>query len=145
MKKFFLLCLFLAGCAGVMVPPKTVRYEKCFTSDKLVIFQVLDNGALAYLCPVTYPPYFSDAFAACTRWGDFVFLSAKTKDSDLFDGERIMLSDSQCFMPEGVFKYESRDKIAKTVRKIKVIESQVANPAYAEYVKKQVASEEVNE
>ena len=143
MKKLFLLSMIsLVGCAmpiiPFMAPSETIRSEQCLDSNKLKVFQALDNGVLAHLCPVAYPSYYDDAFDACFVKGDFVFLSVKGKNNDLVDDQRIILPEGQCFVSDGVYKYTTRQKIDKTIRKIKIIDSQIENPAYTQYKKEQV-------
>jgi hypothetical protein len=139
MKKYFGLCLLLAGCATMMAPPQTIRNEKCFDSDKMKVFQATDDGALVHICPTKYPMYFEDAFSACFLDGELAFLPVK-ENNDYVDEQKVQLPKGQCFAANGVYKYTTIEKIQKTIRKIKIMDSQVENSAFIEY-QKQTASQ----
>lgn len=127
--KFFILLTLLAGCQSMQLAsrPKTINGETCMQSPNLQVFQVLDNGILAHLCPVDYPSYYSDAFEACTLKGDLVFMAVPQKANDYADNQKVTLTKTQCFVGAGTYSYPRKDGVQATVRNIKILEE--ANPA----------------
>lgn len=91
-------------------------------SPNLQVFQVLDNGILAHLCPVDYPSFYSDAFEACIAKGDLVFMSVPPKANDYADNQKITLTKTQCFVGDGTYSYPRKDGVKATVRNIKILE-----------------------
>ena len=98
-------------------------------SPRLQVFQVLDGGILAYLCPVDYPSYFDNAFEACMAKGDLVFMSVARKANDYVDNQKVTLTKTQCFVGDGTFSYTRKDHDKATVRNIKILED--SSPASA--------------
>ena len=137
MKKVLLLCLILAGCVGLIAPPETIRNEKCLDFDKMKVFQITNDGILAHLCPDNYPSYYRDSYDACVVHGDLVWLPVKKKDNDYVDEQKVQLPNKKCFMADGVYRYTTRQEIERSVRKIKIADANVANPAFAEYQRQQ--------
>lgn len=133
MRIMTVLLTLLTGCAGAVVAPsetshsdqaETFRNSKCLDSSKMKVFQVLDGGVLAYLCPTTYPSIYEDAFEACYVKGDTVFMAVKPADNDYVDEQKVSLDSDKCFTADGTYSYSTRDELRKRVRKIKIINSQ---------------------
>jgi hypothetical protein len=125
MKKLLILFLFVSftGCAQLqmMSRPKTIGGETCMQSPRLRVFEVLDDGILAYLCPTKKPSYYDDLWENC-RNGDLVFMSVTRKANDYVDNQKISLTKNQCFVGDGVFKYTTKYGREATVRNIKILE-----------------------
>ena len=113
-------------------PTKTIRSDECVESPYLQVMQVLDEGILAYLCPVKAEYPYKDVFEGCWVKGDLVYMSVPPKDNHFVDDQKVTLPDDICFVQNGTYRYHTKDNIKKTIRKIAVVESQVPNPAYKE-------------
>lgn len=120
-----LLLILTTGCASA-----TIRSEKCLDSSKLKVLQVVDDGVLAFRCPTDYPSYYNDAFEACTVKGELSYLPVPTGENDYVDGQRVTLDKTKCFANDGTYSYTAKNDVKKTVRRIRVIDAQVPNPAY---------------
>lgn len=122
--KYFILLSLLVGCAQLQVAsrPKDIGGESCLESPKLKVFQVLDTGILAHLCPTDYPSYYEDAFEACTIKGDLVYLAVPKKTNDYVDNQKVTLTKTQCFVGDGTYSYTRSDGHKATVRNIKILE-----------------------
>jgi hypothetical protein len=138
-----LLSIFVfVGCAQIQKtitpgPSKTIQNDKCFESQKMKVFQVLEDGILAHICPTEYPSYFDNAFDACATKGDIVYMSVNPKQNDYVDDQKIELPENNCFGSDGTYSYlTAKDNLKKTVRKIRIINSEVPNPSYVEAKKK---------
>lgn len=129
MWRIVFLSFLLTGCAGVSINPLAEpRHPKCVDSSKIKVFQVLDDGILAHLCPVNYPSYYDDAFEACELKGDIVYLYVSPSENNYVDDQKITLPHYKCFMENGTYKYHTKNDIRKTVRKIIISSSQTDNP-----------------
>ena len=129
MRKTFILLVFLAGCAGTAIaPPTKNRNENCFDSFKMKVFQVGDTSILARLCPIDSPRYYQDPWDYCDLKGDLVYMEVPI-NNDYVDDQKISLPEKKCFISDGTYSYKTRDGFDKTVRKIKIIDSQVPNSA----------------
>ena len=126
---FFALLAFLVGCAQLQIPsrPNVIHGETCKKSPRLKVFQVLDDGILAYLCPTDYPSLYDDAFEACIVKGDLVYMPVAPKTNDYVDNQKVTLPQSQCFAANGTYSYTRRDGHTATVRKIKILKEE-SNP-----------------
>ena len=82
--------------------PKTIE---CADIQKYKISQVIYDGALAKACDSDY----SD-----TCYGLTVFMPTK-KDEDFYDDKIITAPKGQCIAYKGVYKYETRSGLNKTV------------------------------
>ncbi len=121
------LLIISVGCAQMQITsenfsrPKTINGETCVESPRLKILQVLEDGILAYMCPIDYPSYYDGPFEACMVKGDLVYMPVKPKENNYVDEQRVTLQNNQCFSEDGTFKYKSAAGVAKTVRKIKIL------------------------
>ncbi len=93
---------------------------QCYESRKLKIFQVIDHGILARICPTEYPSYYRNEFEACLTEGELVYMSVKANENDFVDDQQVTLASNQCFIPDGVFSYTTSKDIPKRVRKIRI-------------------------
>lgn len=134
---FFTFLITLTGCANlptsktsssIFSKPTVVRHEACYETPHMKVFQVMDYGILAHLCPTDFPSYYDNVFDACAVKGDVVFMPVKKSQNDFVDDQRITLPEELCFAPDGVFKYSTVSDREKTVRKITIIEAVVPNP-----------------
>lgn len=128
------------GCAQIqnitsVEPPKTIRSPNCIQSPHLKVMQVLDNGILAYVCPVTAEYPYKTVFEGCWIKGDLTFMEVPEEHNQFVDDQELTLPDDTCFVPAGTYKYTTKDNIKKTVRLIGVMDSQIPNPAYEEVKK----------
>lgn len=120
-----LVSLFVfTGCATLEKAsrPKEIQGEKCRLSPRLRVFQVLDDGILAHLCPIDYPSYYDNAFEACVLKGEVVYLPVRPRENNYVDEQKITLPDTKCFAENGTHSYLSNNNMRKTVRKIKILE-----------------------
>lgn len=130
--KTFLLFLgfMLSGCAS-LIEPTTVRDSRCYQSPHLKVFQVLDDGALAHICPAVSPYYTLSVFEACFS-GDLVFLKNSTRlrsvAGSLVDDQKITLDETKCFVPSGTYTYFTTKDLKKTVREVELQEALIPNP-----------------
>ena len=124
--KYVLLFGILTGCAQMQIAsqPKNIRGENCLESPRLKVFQVLDTGILAHLCPTDYPSYYEDAFEACAVKGDLVYMSVPKKTNDYVDNQKVTLIKTQCFVGDGTYSYTRSDGHKATVRNIKILEEE---------------------
>lgn len=134
---FFISLIALVGCAnlptsktssGIFSNPKVVRHEACYETPHMKVFQVMDYGILAHLCPTDFPSYYDNVFEACAVKGDVVFMPVKKAQNDFVDDQKITLPEELCFVPDGVFKYSTVNDRDKTVRKIQIIDAIVSTP-----------------
>ncbi len=135
-----LSCLVLFGCAGsnictesniletISAPPKTIPNQKCENVPAVKVFQVLDTFALATACK--YSEYTNNLMC----WGHTVYIN-KEKDKIYYDDQIIKPEDGKCIVYYGTYKYESKDKIIRTIPKIKFVKAEIENPEYKKYLK----------
>lgn len=103
-------------------------------SPYLKVLQVVDEGILAYLCPINYPSYYDDVFEACVTKGDIVFMEVPKKQNDFVDNQKITLAKNQCFVGNGTYSYTSNNGQRRTVRNLVVLQEE--DPKAAEGAKK---------
>ncbi len=139
---FVLTLLLLAGCATPSTSPSgasthaTIRNERCLESPRIRVFQVLDHGILANLCPTSFKSYYDDAFDACNADGDTVYMPVKPAQNDYVDDQKVTLPDEKCFVADGTFSYVTAKDMNKRVRKIKIIDAQTPSPSVGAEKKK---------
>jgi len=106
-------------------PPKTIRNAKCEDIQSFKVFQVLDRFVLANVCNESDTIY-------C--FGHIVYIP-KEKGKIYYDDQMIIVKSGECPVYVGTYKYQTRDGLLKTVPIVKIINSQVPNPEYKEWVK----------
>lgn len=89
----------------------------CTSGSKVLILQVLDEGALGYICPKTNWDY-SDFRIACKFDGKLVYL---TQNNNYVDEQLVKLEKNECFSESGTYKYFNKEGDRKTVRAIDII------------------------
>lgn len=127
-----LFCILIFSACSSFRPSPTIRSESCLDSSKLQVLQVLDTGILAHVCPIEFPSYYDDAFEACVSKGDLVFMEVDKSVNFFVDEQKVQLEKESCFVPNGTFSYTNKNNDRKTVRWIKIADSQVPNPDYTE-------------
>ena len=144
MKRIFIILgiLLIVGCtelskrstqpktytpSKISAPPEMIRNDKCVDIEQFKIFQVINSGALANACNDNDTEY-------C--FGHTVFIP-NIKGEEYWDDKIITAPAGKCIIYEGVFKYTSNDGRNRTVPKLKIVDSQIPNPAYGEWLKKQ--------
>lgn len=140
MKNFiFLFCIiFLSACAknniisrlDSNIPPQTIQNTQCEDIPAVEIFQVLDTFSLARACEI------SDITGNFHCFGHIVYVP-KEKNKIYFDEQIIEPVEGKCISYSGVYKYQSANKVQRTVPKLKFINSDIENPAYVQYLKEQ--------
>lgn len=95
------------------------RNLACSKGSKAVVFQVLDQGVLAFICPRFNFEYDSD-ITACKIKGRLVYL---THNNNYVDNQMIKLKRNQCFAEGGAYQYKNKEGDIKTVREIDIINS----------------------
>ena len=133
MKKFLLiLCMILCGCSFVTIPPEKIRNPKCsyFGDERFEILQTLSyrGGALAHLCEYKY---------GMSCWPGMLVFLVKPDDVMFYDDKIIYVNSDKCLMIDGVYEYTTKENVLKTVPKLKLVESYIANPDYLEWQEKQ--------
>jgi len=120
----------LSGCETMKVAsrPKEIRGAECLESHYMKVFQVVDEGILAHICPLNYPSYYVNTFEACSVKGDTVFMEVPKKQNDFVDDQKITLEKNQCFVGNGTYSYTSADGRRRTVRNIVVITEESPSP-----------------
>jgi hypothetical protein len=114
-------CLQEQNISTFSKEPKTIRNSKCENIKVFQVFQVLDNYSLAFACKEDENDHCYD--------GHIVYIP-KQKGVIYFDDQIINVKDGECPIYTGTYKYETKDKFLKTVPIVKIINSQIANPAY---------------
>lgn len=145
MKKFILaIPVVLAGCFADVPPPETIRSDKCFNVDYAEIVQILDDVVLVnlYQCYAWRVGYGWERDTTCSYSGgesvvdDMAFFAIDKKQftnpSELYDGRKFEVGDG-CFAENGTYSYVTTIGTKKTIRKIKIIKSQVPNPEYEKW------------
>ena len=109
--KFFVLYIFLffilTSCADItkITTKKTKNGNICWREQNFQILQGLEDGALAYECPWPYEK--------CWR-GQIVYL-VDNAGIDFYDGQNIQSLTEQCWVRDGVYRYENTKNIPKSV------------------------------
>ena len=140
MKIFLLFLVLFSGCAELQKnpvfntqlrrQPPTIRNQNCVQYSKFRVMQILDHGVLAHTCPDNFPSYYNNSFDACLSQGDLFYIPLKRTENDYVDDQKVTLSDDKCIMENGTYQYYTKDELKKTVRQIRIIDSEVPNPRY---------------
>lgn len=122
----------LVGCAQLQNTTstelsKTIRSPHCIETPYLKVLQVLEEGILANLCPVKLEYPYKDVFEACWK-GDLVYLEVPSEYNQFVDEQKLTLTEDMCFVPDGTYRYVTRENVKKTIRKISVMDSRIPNP-----------------
>ena len=104
--------------------PKTMRNEKCFVSQKMKVLQILDSGILGHICPSQFPGFYRNAYDACIMEGDLVYLPVPRNENDYVDEQKVELEQQKCFASDGTFSYLNDGGVRKTIRKIRIADSE---------------------
>lgn len=116
MKKF--LCIVnIFICLELFNVCFAEKNPACTSGSKVLILQVLDEGALGYICPKTNWDY-SDFRMACKLDGRLVYL---TQNNNYVDEQLIKLEKNECFSESGTYRYYNKNNDRKTVRAIDII------------------------
>lgn len=156
MKKVILLGLLLCSCVGLTtqpVPPKTIRNPDCFPSHELKVFQVNDKYSLIQLYYCHPADGDTDVARSCKArrqqmFGGEVFATDmrqvigekdwKIESKKLYDGYTVTFG-AYCMVLDGTYTYYNTIGTKKTIRKLKMIESQIPNPEYKKWQEEQAA------
>jgi hypothetical protein len=119
MKKILLFLPFIA-CActqqeviqRVRAPSETSINEKCAEIQKYKIFQVMNDGALAFACETQY------GVETCLGLVAYI---PKKKGQIYYDDMIIEPPSGQCITYAGVYRYAIKNGLYKTVPKLKLI------------------------
>ena len=120
---------YLGGCQELSkrsYSSETIPNDECADVEYFKIFQVVDAGALAHGCEKKYGSEYC--------WGQLVFVPNE-KGVDYYDGKIIKAPAGKCIIYEGVYKYGRYKHL--TAPKLKIVDSLIPNPAYAEWLKEQ--------
>ncbi len=107
---FLLLTLFLSGCVGV-----SKDGQPCFEFQRFEVLQGLEGKALAYECP-----WYEDM---C--WTRPVVSLVSPDDVDYYDDQIVSTNSTMCWVQDGVYRYETKQGITKTVPKLKLVEKKL--------------------
>lgn len=158
-KKAILLSLVLCSCSGLLAPEapkKTIRNPECFPSHALKVFQVDDKYSLVqlYYCYETNGD--TDTNRSCKsglrkQFNDEIFAADmrqvigekdwKTETKKLYDGYTVALGP-YCMVPDGTYTYYNTIGTKKTIRKLKMIESEIPNPEYQKWQEEQAEKDQ---
>ena len=128
-KTIFIFSILLIGSRLFAFGESVPRNENCLETDKMKVFQVLENGILGHLCPNDYPDYYDNSFDACNVKGEIIFMAVSPKNNDYVDDQQVTLPSEQCFAKNGTYTYTTQKGFSKTIRKIKIIPSAVTTPS----------------
>ena len=111
MKKIILIVIFL------------MLSNICFARDvngviknkRGLVFQSLDNGALGYICP----KWALDSNDC--RYGQLVYFDF---NFDFVDNQRFTIPKNCYLYADGIYRYNNKDNIVKTVRRIHLMTEQ---------------------
>ncbi len=106
-------------------PNKTIRNPKCEDIYSFQVFQVLNNYVLANVC---------DGNSSDYCYGHVVYFQ-RERGKIYFDDQRINVKQGECPIYVGTFQYVTRDGLVKTVPKVKIVDSEMPNPEYGEWLK----------
>jgi len=106
-------------------PPKTIRNNKCENIVSFQVFQVLNNYVLANVC---------DDYSGNYCYGHVVYIQ-RERGKIYYDDQRINVQHGECPIYIGTFQYVTRDGMVKTVPKVKIIDSEIPNPEYNNWIK----------
>lgn len=114
-KLIFILPMIVMGCT---TETRTdVAEGACTTISQVEIFQALDDGALAHECYFDWDKLSTECNA---MYSQTVYL-LNHDGLEYFDGMKVKINSSQCFMRNGVYKYESNGRGFRTVPTLKII------------------------
>ncbi len=107
MNKIFLLSVFLLfGCSGVVNRVVQQRNPKCENIDRIKIFQVLNDGALASVCE-------SKSFSDC--WPGLTVAIPNQVGELFYDDKIIQAPKGKCFVFLDKYTYKTKVDDTKTV------------------------------
>ncbi len=152
MKKelIILSMLLVVGCAQIdifnSIPPKTIDNPKCENIKIMEVYKVEDDFALAHRCE---PNEFTEKLE-CYKNSLYI---PKKKGDLYYNGQRIEIEEDKCiilttthrfkgknykniYYKSGRKKYTVVENIDNTIPEIKIIDKQIENPDYVEYMKK---------
>ncbi len=89
----------------------------CTSGSKILILQVLDEGALGFICPRVNWSY-SNYETACKLDGRLVYL---TPNNNYVDEQIVKIKRNECFAEIGTYRYMNKKDDIKTVRAIEII------------------------
>lgn len=89
----------------------------CISETRVIIFQVLNEGALAHICP-RFDFQYNRLIDSCRYNGALVYI---TYNDNYVDNQLIKLRKDQCFTTGGAYRYSNKNGDIKTVRKISII------------------------
>lgn len=119
MKQLSILILIFILILGVPLPCIAKKNPACIPGSRALIFQVLNTGALAHICP-RFNYSYDDTRTACQLKGTLVHL---IYNDNYVDNQLIKLNRNQCFGTGGAYRYENKNGDIKTVREIGIIYS----------------------
>lgn len=133
-KSLLLFAIVLAGCAKVgdgmyrtsifnPAPPQMIRNEKCEDIPAVKVSQVLSNYVLADVVK--------------TGTDRVIVAVPKSKGESYYNDKIIEPKEGQCISFSGTYKYRANDEQTRTVPKIKMVDAEVPNPEYEEWLKEQ--------
>ena len=116
MKKMICVLSIVIGL-GVFNVCYAEKNPACTSGSKILILQVLDEGALGFICPRINWNYSSDKMA-CKLDGRLIYL---TQNNNYVDEQIIKIKRNECFAESGTYKYFNKEGYRKTVRAIDII------------------------
>lgn len=113
MKKIILilLLLFTANTCSAQ------KNSACISETQAIIFQVLDEGALAHICP-RFDFQYDKLIDSCRYNGTLVYI---THNDNYVDNQLVKLHKNQCFASGGAYRYQNKNGDIKTIREISII------------------------
>ncbi len=94
------------------LPSQVAHNEKCADIQKYKVFQVMNDGALAFACETQY------GIETCLGLVAFI---PKKKSQIYYDDMKVEPSSGGCIVYEGTYRYPTKGGIYKTVPKLKFI------------------------
>ena len=133
----FVALFFVSGCSltdEMIAPSKTIRNPACRDIDVVDVSQVFDNFILGDVCE-EYSHY---------SWGERyckyenrhgVYLQ-KENEKIYYDNQKIKVEPGKCVAYTGTYTHKLWSG-SETVPKVKIIDSEIPNPEYQTWEKRQ--------
>ncbi len=113
MKKIILLGFLLLATNACFAQ----KNPACISETQAIIFQVLDKGVLAHVCP-RFDFQYDKLINSCRYNGVLVYIDY---NDNYVDNQLIKLHKNQCFASGGAYRYVNKEGDIKTIREISII------------------------
>lgn len=149
-KTLLVIALILTGCVA-QTPSETIRNPQCFNSYAFKIVQLNDDVSLiqTVYCEPSIDDtktarecnagmYLQDGVEAMNLRKQVSASRWKELSKTIYDGKIYTLGDN-CLVQDGNYTYNNVIGSKKTIRQLKMVESQIPNPKYEKWKAEQDA------